>query len=276
MITSRAEVPFTLLIRFMILRHHYSLPKIKAFRILFWLSFIFCIIADAQTTGNNQLIFNKGSYSIFTVKVDSSTLKRFKLVQNLAGVSHNDFISPYIKSDPNIFITNGCIWDTLYKPIGLFISERKIINPLNLNDGNQMGFYLKPNGVFIISDSDAVIMESSKASNYMNCSIAVQSGPMLVIDGEIHAKFAPNSKNKYFRCGVGIYTDNAVKYLVFAASNEPVTLYEFAMLFKDYFRCKYSLCLQSAGCVMYTPFIDRKNPIDNNPVANYIIYVNHD
>jgi uncharacterized protein YigE (DUF2233 family) len=242
---------------------------------LILLLYLFSSVCNGQTSGDNQLNFGGHSYGVFIIKVDTASVKRFKLVQNLTGIPHNDFIRPYITDDPNMFITNASVWDSVFQPVGLFISGGKTINPINLSDGNQMGFYLKPNGVFIVTDKEATVVESSKAVQYANPRVAVQSGPMLVIDGKIHPKFDPSSKNKNYRCGVGIFENNGAKYLVFAASNEPVTLYDFASLFKDKYKCNNSLCLQSAGCAMYSPYIDRKNAIENRAIGNYIMFSNH-
>ena len=229
----------------------------------------------SQSRGDNEFNFQGHSYSIFTIKVDTASVKRFKLLQNPTGIAHNDFIRPYVNSDPNIFLTNGSAWDSVYKPLGLSVSEGKTVNTLNLSDGNQMGFYLKPNGVFMITDKGASIVESSKSPSILNIRMAVQSGPMLVIDSRIHDKFDSNSKNKNIRCGVGIYVQNGDTYIVFAVSNEPVTFYEFASLFKDNYKCANALCLQSAGCVMEMPFIKGNAAMSNRPIGNYIMYSNH-
>jgi uncharacterized protein YigE (DUF2233 family) len=211
--------------------------------------FVYFVIAlvtgcfcHAQTSGDNQYIYHGHTYGIFTIKIDTGSIKIFKLVQNLTGIPHNDFVAPYVNSDPNIFITNACMWDSANNPIGLFVADGQTVHPLNLNDGNQLGFYLKPNGVLLFTDKDVQIVESSQASSVSNVTLATQSGPMLVIDGSIHPKFDPKSKNKNYRCGVG---------------------------------CKNALCLQNAGCAMYSPFINRKNPIENRAIATYLMYTNH-
>ena len=246
----------------------------RLLKIIFLVSLFAPICVNAQTRADNEFNFHGNTYSIFMVKIDTASIKKFKLVQNPSGTAHNDFISPYTNNDPNLFITNASVWDSTFKPIGLFVAEGKTINPLNLTDGNQMGFYLKPNGVFIITDKDAGIVESAESFKYLNTRLAVQAGPMLIINGHIHDKFDPNSKNRNLRCGVGIYEDHGAKFLVFALSNAPVTLFDFASLFKDYYHCANALCLQSAGCVMQLPFI-KPASVYNRSVGSYIMFVNH-
>jgi uncharacterized protein YigE (DUF2233 family) len=247
----------------------------RALKIIILIYYLFPCICQAQSRGDNEFNYQGHSYSVFIIKVDTNSIKKFRLLQNLAGITHNDFIRPYVNNDPNIFITNATVWDSVYHPLGLFVSEGKTINALNLSDGNQMGFYLKPNGVFLINDKGLSIVESSRTSDFSNIRLAVQSGPMLVIDGRIHDKFDPNSKNRNLRCGVGTFTDNGAAYVVFAVSNEPVTLYEFASLFKNNYKCANALCLQSAGCVMQLPFIKSNGAMNNSPIGNYIMYSNH-
>jgi uncharacterized protein YigE (DUF2233 family) len=250
--------------------------EMKIGKLIFLLCLLLPFAGKTQSRGDNEFNFHGHSYSVFIIKIDSTLGKKFKLLQNTAHVPHSNFISTYINNDPNTFLINGSPWDSVYWPLGLFVSNGQTINPLNLNDGNQMGFYLKPNGVFAVNDKGAFVTESSKASAITNIRLAVQSGPMLVIDGRIHDKFDPNSKNRNLRCGAGIYEEGGASYLVFAASNEAVSLYEFASLFKDNFKCANALCLQSAGCIMQMPFIKRSSAMDNSPVGNYIMFSNHD
>ena len=64
------------------------------------------------------------------------------------------------------------------------------------------------------------------------CRSATQSGPMLVIDGALHPRFLPESTSRYIRNGVGTSPDGS--RAVFAISNNVVSFYEFALLFRDH------------------------------------------
>ena len=63
------------------------------------------------------------------------------------------------------------------------------------------------------------------------CRFATQSGPMLVIDGELHPRFLPDSTSLYVRNGVGTSADGT--RAVFAISEDYVTFHEFGSLFRD-------------------------------------------
>jgi uncharacterized protein YigE (DUF2233 family) len=73
---------------------------------------------------------------------------------------------------------------------------------------------------------------------------ATQSGPLLVIDGEINRNLKPDSQSLYVRNGVGVKSPEEV-YLV--VSEGEVNLYDFASLFKEQLHCRDALYLD--GCV---------------------------
>ncbi len=68
--------------------------------------------------------------------------------------------------------------------------------------------------------------------------LATQSGPMLVIDGNIHPRFEENGTSRHIRNGVGADGD---KRAVFAISRGPVSLGSFARLFRDALGCRNAL-----------------------------------
>ena len=78
---------------------------------------------------------------------------------------------------------------------------------------------------------------------------ATQSGPMLLVDGEVHPEFKDGSANINIRNGIGILPNGGV---VFSISNQPVNLYDFAMHFKNK-GCKNALYLDGFVSKMYLP-----------------------
>jgi uncharacterized protein YigE (DUF2233 family) len=129
------------------------------------------------------------------------------------------------------------MFDEKLSPIGLFIENGELIKPLNTKvlkleeKGTLPNFYLEPNGVFYITqEENAGICKTTAYPNVSNVKFATQSGPMLVIDGEINKIFDPNSRNFNIRNGVGILPNNE---LVFAISMNKVSFYDFARYFKE-------------------------------------------
>lgn len=155
-----------------------------------------------------------------------------------------------------IFATNGGMFDKKLSPIGLFVENGQLINPLNTKVFNPEenavipNFYLQPNGVFYITnEATAGICKISTYPNVLNVKYATQSGPMLVVDGKINKIFDPNSHNFNIRNGVGILPNNE---LVFAISINKVSFYDFARYFKEQ-GCSNALFLDGYISKAYMP-----------------------
>jgi uncharacterized protein YigE (DUF2233 family) len=78
---------------------------------------------------------------------------------------------------------------------------------------------------------------------------ATQSGPMLVINGEIHSAFKENSTNLNIRNGVGILPNNEI---LFAMSKKEINFHDFAAYFKK-MGCKNALYLDGFVSRTYLP-----------------------
>lgn len=151
-----------------------------------------------------------------------------------------------------LFATNGGMYTQQRDPKGVYIEYGNKLVPLDQVKQGMGNFYLQPNGVFFIDKNrqPGVLPTRLFADVEPNAQFATQSGPMLVINGFIHRSFQPNSDNLAIRSGVGQIDENRV---VFAISNTPVNLYQFASIFKDYFGCKYALYLDGHISRMYLP-----------------------
>lgn len=227
---------------------------------------------SGQSKFQDNLIFEKNSYTTYTIKLDSSTLKNFKFVKNDFRLNHKDFIEQYLaNNDSNFFAINACINNTKSEPLGLLISNRQELNSINLMDGSG-NFFLKPNGVIIFTEKNVFISESKNFKKDKDIVNAVQSGPMLVINHTIHPLFNSSSTNKNMRCGVGTFIENNDKWIVFAISNKPVNFFDFATLFKNNFHCNNALCLESSNSVMFTPEIGVNNLAEDKFIGNYLLF----
>jgi uncharacterized protein YigE (DUF2233 family) len=147
------------------------------------------------------------------------------------------------------FAMNAGMYKADHSPQGLYIENQKQLVPLDTTnaDGN---FYLKPNGVFFITTKKAAaICITENFRNNKEIIFATQSGPMLVIDGEIHSSFKEGSKNLNIRNGVGILPNGNV---VFVLSKKEVSFYDFANYFKS-LGCKNALYLDGFVSRAYLP-----------------------
>jgi len=153
-----------------------------------------------------------------------------------------------------VFAMNAGMYHPDYRPAGLFIEGG--IEKTKLNTRNGPGnFHLKPNGVFYVTKNGAGVVESDKfAARRSETRYATQSGPMLVIGGRIHPRINEEGTSKKTRNGVGACSGGRI---VFAISNEPVTFYEFATLFRDKLGCSDALFLDGSISSLYAPSIGR-------------------
>ena len=148
------------------------------------------------------------------------------------------------KAESFVFAINAGMYHSDMSPVGLHVENGAEIAPLNLGDADG-NFFLKPNGVFYVDvDGVAGVRESMAfAASRPELAMATQSGPMLVIDGQIHPRFEPDGASRYVRNGVGVRADGVV---VFAISRSEVSLGSFARLFRDELACPNALFFDGA------------------------------
>jgi uncharacterized protein YigE (DUF2233 family) len=148
-----------------------------------------------------------------------------------------------------VFAMNAGMYRQDNSPQGLLIEKQKTITPLDTSGGSG-NFYLKPNGVFYITtNNQAFICTTGQFENNQPIAYATQSGPMLLIDGQIHPVFSKGSANLNIRNGVGILPGNKI---IFAMSKQPISLYDFADYFKS-MGCKNALYLDGFVSRAYLP-----------------------
>lgn len=160
------------------------------------------------------------------------------------------------------FAMNAGMYNETYAPIGYTVIEGIEKRALNLKAGGG-NFHLLPNGVLWWDKSGNVqITESQTLNEQMNDGTAqpwyaTQSGPMLVINNEIHPQFNPDSTSRKIRNGTGVCSDGSIR---FVNSDTPVTFYQFASLFKDELGCPNALFLDGGiASALYAPSIDKQD-----------------
>ncbi len=149
-----------------------------------------------------------------------------------------------------VFATNGGMFNKNFSPQGLYIENRIIRSSLDTINNGYGNFYLQPNGVFYLNtDKEPTICTSASFRMNENIEYATQSGPMLVINNEIHSKFNEGSTNLNIRNGVGVLPNGN---LIFVMSKEKINFYDFALFFKKN-GCKNALYLDGFVSKTYLP-----------------------
>jgi uncharacterized protein YigE (DUF2233 family) len=163
-----------------------------------------------------------------------------------------------VKGKQLILAVNAGMYQPDFSPVGLFVTEGRELVPLNRHVGSG-NFSQQPNGVFLVEGGSArVITTQEYASEHPKPSLATQSGPMLVHNGEIttSAVMSPNSNWRKIRNGVCAPASDAV---VFVISESPVTFYEFASFFRDALHCREALYLDGSISSLYAPSLNRED-----------------
>ena len=218
--------------------------KILVFSLLLLLTAGLIAFTTAKKSIEDQIL----SYTVDTKIQDLQLYWKNDKSENLRSIQN---LKTYVESKKLtlIFAMNGGMFKKDFSPQGLFIQNKKTLAVLDTANGNG-NFYLKPNGVFYITtDNIPFICKTTDFSDNGRIKYATQSGPMLVIDGQIHSAFKDGSTNLNIRNGVGILSDNKV---VFAMSKTEINFYDFAKYFQS-LGCKNALYLDGFVSRTYLP-----------------------
>ncbi|HEY6942611.1 phosphodiester glycosidase family protein [Dokdonella sp.] len=153
-----------------------------------------------------------------------------------------------------LFAANAGIYDGQYRPLGLHVEDGRTVRPLNTaRTGPGRGnFALPPNGVFYVDRADhaGVVTTAQWQQSRIDARVATQSGPMLVVDGQINPNFDAASDSLKWRSGVCAPTPG---HAVFAVSEAPVSFHAFATVFRDALGCRDALYLDGTLSRFWTP-----------------------
>lgn len=197
-------------------------------------------------------------YTVCRVNVCTEHLQLFYRDDSGQPLRRFDRLASWVESHGQklTFAMNAGMYHGDLSAVGLFVSEGRQLNPLNTADGNG-NFFLKPNGVFALTENGARIVESSEYPNlHERVVLATQSGPLLVRDGRLHPAFNAGSFSRLLRNGVGVPSSDVALFVI---SEAPVNFYEFATLFRDQLHCAQALFLDGTVSSLYAPEIKRSD-----------------
>lgn len=139
-----------------------------------------------------------------------------------------------------LFAMNAGIYHRDFSPLGLSVAAGRQLTGLETR-GGRGNFFLKPNGVFVVSDGGARVLETSEYAQLReHVILATQSGPLLLHAGKLHPALRPRSRSRLIRNGVGVTPAGEALFVI---ADTPVTFYEFALLFRDALHCSDALYL---------------------------------
>ncbi len=230
---------------------------IKALALLVILTFATATAAQALkcqevTQGNNI-------YAVCEIDASTADIRLFLNDADDVPIAQFDTLQDVLAEDnlSLMFGMNGGMYHDDRSPVGLLIE--KGVERMRLIRGASPGnFGLVPNGVFCVRESRADVIETETyAADPPPCEFATQSGPMLVIDGDLHPRFLPDSTSRFIRNGVGTSADGT--RVVFVISRIPVTFHEFGRLFRDDLDLPNALFLDGNISRIFAPPLNRND-----------------
>jgi len=226
----------------------------------FWVcAVVWCILACDVLAGDfSEARIAGRRVTVCTVDVRTERLDLF--LRDDSGQPFNSFaaLEGHLtnRAQTLTFAMNAGMFQPNFSPVGLFVAGGRELTQLNTNSGYG-NFFMKPNGVFVMTDTGPRVVETSEYPKLKGRTIlATQSGPLLVHLGKIHAVFNTNSTSRVIRNGVGISDSRKV---VFAIADEAVSLHEFAMLFRDVLGCPNALYLDGVISSLHAPALKRSD-----------------
>ena len=206
-----------------------------------------------------DITYDDTGYSICEVDAASETLRLFLKDETGEVFGHFRTIDSALKKQGKrlSFAMNAGMYHDDRRPVGHYVEDGEEAQRL-ITSAGPGNFGLLPNGVFCIRDGRADVIETKRFEREQpNCRFATQSGPMLVIDDELHPRFLPDSTSRYVRNGVGTSSDGQT--VVFAISNRPVTFHEFGRLFRDALKLPQALYFDGNVSRLFAPALNRSD-----------------
>ncbi len=184
-------------------------------------------------------------------------LRSFEAVQHELGPQ-----APRVR-----FAMNAGMFNDAGAPIGLYVEDRDEQKSISLTDGPG-NFHLKPNGVFWQDRDGALRIEVSEdyAVAMRDPRWATQSGPMLLINGEMHPQFANDGASRFIRNGVGLRDQHTAYFVI---SSGFVSFGRFARFFRDELHCRDALFLDGTVSSLWAPSVGRYD--DNHELGPIIV-----
>ncbi|WP_234028953.1 phosphodiester glycosidase family protein [Aurantiacibacter spongiae] len=164
---------------------------------------------------------------------------------------------------------NAGMYDEDGQPIGYYVENGERLHPLNQADGPG-NFHLLPNGIFFGRTAGPWRVYSTRrfaAEVDKRPDFATQSGPMLVIDGELHPAFDPDGESRKIRNAVGVDAGGRAHFLL---SEAPVSFGKMARLYRDVLRVDNALFLDGSVSQMWDP---AKGRMDSGPQIGPMLVV---
>lgn len=153
------------------------------------------------------------------------------------------------------FVMSGGTFGDDLKPIGYFVQDKDRLSELNRANSGDGNFFLKPNGVFFGTGGSWKVLGTNTFYSTVGKrpEFGTQSGPFLIINGEMHPEIQDNGPSRAIRNGVGVARDGKAHFVI---SNDPMSFGQLARFFRDELEVPNALYLDG-GSALWDPATGR-------------------
>lgn len=219
------------------------------------------------------ITFEAAPYLVCTFDTTQDDIRLFLRDQTGAPFGQFDRLANHVASQGGslVFAMNAGMYHEDRRPVGLYVEEEQSEMGLvkNAGPGN---FGMLPNGVFWIDGDAAGVTETLTYDRLFEGDpprFATQSGPMLVVNGDLHPALNPDGTSVRRRNGVGVNGDG--RQVFFVISDAPVNFHTFARLFRDRLEVPNALYLDGAVSKVYAPALERnESGLDMGPIVGVV------
>jgi uncharacterized protein YigE (DUF2233 family) len=233
-------------------------PRAAFLRVFSFVGLLFSVRADAvPAVPCRSVTFEGNSYTVCDINPRQEVVQLFWKKEDGRPYNFLRALPQQLgeRSGPLLFATNAGMFDPNYKPVGLYVENGQELVQINTRSGPG-NFHLKPNGVFFVAGDQLGVLETGAyLKQHLRPDMATQSGPMLVINGRLHPRFAHYGASRKQRSGVGTRDGHN---LAFAISDGEVSFQEFGRLFRDNLKARNALFLDGGSVPgLYVPSMQR-------------------
>ncbi|MEM7700505.1 MAG: phosphodiester glycosidase family protein [Pseudomonadota bacterium] len=162
------------------------------------------------------------------------------------------------------FAMNGGAFSDDLTPRGYLVASGDRIAELDRGSGDG-NFYLKPNGVFFGGSGRWRILTTSRFLNTVSDrpQFGTQSGPMLLVGGELGDAISEDGNSRAVRNGVGVDGDGKAHFVI---SNAPVSFGLLARFLRDEAGARDALFLDANSSSLWDPATGRMDTGRTGPI----------
>ena len=166
------------------------------------------------------------------------------------------------------FAMNAGMFGEDGRPIGYTVIAGKRVHALNRASATG-NFYMKPNGVFFGRGGKWQVLSTDVFADTVRKrpDFATQSGPMLVIEGQLHPQIAPDGPSKKIRNGVGVDPTGRAHFVI---SEAPISFGKLARFYHDVLKAPNALFLDGTVSQLWDPARER---MDRGPPLGPLVVI---